>query len=667
MNARPDPRQFADADEIVAGIIADALLPPPPVDLCAWIEDNIVFDHNEPIPGPYRLDNAPFFRRILEVLSPEHAGREVTLKKSAQLGGTILGDGFLLGWLDLVPTTLMCVHPSLPQGKLWVNNKIKPHVRKSESLKSLLSFDNPKDAKATELLFERLDARGGVIVTGANSAASLSQHTVKAQLQDDLSKWEMNSGGDPEDQADSRSQAYEDAKIFKVGTPLIDGSCRIDRNFKLGTQEHYHVPCPHCGHMQPLDWQNMQANLDRAGDASGAFFTCTSGNGCVIEERDRSWCIDPVNGAQWVAHNPSAKRLSFYIWSAYAMLMSWGRIAERYFAAKGDPAKEQTFLNDVAGHTYKLAGEAPEWEEVQKRGDASDFMRQRIGAGYYFVYAGSDVQADRVEIGVWAFGPNLRRQPVDHIVVPGNIADAATRAALDKVMAEQTWPDAYGNARSIEHLFIDVGYERVQVLDWVKRYPATRITPIVGAQEDNAPTIGTQETRRPTRKGKRVKADRVVFRVGGSLLKGFLYSDLRKHDPLERGFVALGQGFDAAWYEQMCSERRQPTKNRRGFTVYRWVLMPGKRNEVLDCAVYAHAAAELLGWKRLTDAQWEAIAAERDQAPTPKQTDLFSVDQAETVRPIEPQAVPALPAEEQPPEPEPQTGDGWLGGTSNWL
>jgi phage terminase large subunit GpA-like protein len=618
---------YVDAEGLVADAIAAALRPAPPVDLCAWTERNIIFDANEPFPGPYDLNRFPFFRRPLEVLSPEHPAREVSFRKSAQIGGTILGDAFLLGWLDLCPSILMCVQPTLPQGRTWVNNKIKPHVRKSPGLQAILSFDNPRDGKATELLFERLDARGTVIVTGANSAASLSQHTVKAQLQDDLSKWQNNDAGDPETQADSRSRAFEDAKIFKVGTPMEEGNCRINRNFLAGTQEHYHVACRQCGHLQPLEWPNMQANIDAAladgkPAAAGAFFTCASGNGCVIEERDRAWMVDPANGAKWVAHNPEAERISFHLWAVYAPLTSWGRLAGDYASAKGDQAKERTFLNDGVGLPAKTTGEAPSYELLQSRGDASEFRRGIVAAGYYYLFAGVDIQLDRVEIGIWAFGPELRRQPIDHVVVPGFIGETETRKALNDVLARK-YPDSWGKPLAIEHTAVDVGFERQQVLDWIKTHPPSRVSPIVGSKNDNAPAMGLHQTREVAANGKRVKAERIVFEVGGGALKAFLYGDLRKGDPLARGFVALGQGFPLEWYEQLTAEVRREVEDRRHRKVWRWDRLSGRRNEVLDCAVYAHWAAEKLGWKRLTADRWQAIAAEMDGPRDPAQGDLL--------------------------------------------
>ncbi|WP_310498301.1 terminase gpA endonuclease subunit [Sandarakinorhabdus sp.] len=624
---------YADADALVADAIAAALRPPPPVDLVAWTSRNIIFGQNDPFPGPYDFDKFPFFRRLLAVCGPEDPARTITFRKSAQIGGTVVGDAFLLGLLDLSPALSMCVHPTLPQGRAWVNNKVKTKVRASVGLQAILSFDNPKDAKATELLFERIDARGGVIVTGANSAASLSQHTVKYQHQDDLSKWQNNDAGDPETQADSRSQAFEDAKVLKTGTPMEQGNCRVTSAFEAGSQEHYHVPCPHCGHVQALEWPNLQANIDAALAADtpatdGAFFTCASGNGCVIEEKHRSWMVDPANGAAWVAHNTAAPatRLSFHLWTVYAPLMSWSRVAEAYVTAKGDQAKDRAFLNDVCGIAVQTAGEAPDYNVLHERGSAAGIDRARVAPGYYYLFAGADVQANRVEIGIWAFGPDLRRHPVDHIVIAGSIAgaeEADVKAELDKLMA-RSWPDAWGKPVTLTALAIDVGYERQKVLDWVKRHPPSRVTPVVGSKNDHAAVIGAVQTKETLAGGKRRRAERIVYEVGAAQLKAFLYGDLRKTDPMTRAAVALVRGFSLDWYEQLTAEVRLEVEDKRHRKAWRWDVLKGRRNEVLDCAVYAHWLAELRGWKRITAEQWQTVAANMDGPGRDTQGALFS-------------------------------------------
>lgn len=127
--------------------------------------------------------------------------------------------------------------------------------------------------------------------SGANSAASLSMISTPRIVEEDLAKWENNSAGIPERQADSRASAFEWAKILKLSTPLYADTCRITRPYMAGTQERFHVPCPHCEHFQPLEWSNFQANINPE-NPYDAHFTCAA-CGAVIEHRDKIAIVPP--------------------------------------------------------------------------------------------------------------------------------------------------------------------------------------------------------------------------------------------------------------------------------------------------------------------------------------------------------------------------------------
>lgn len=114
---------LANPARVASEVIASVIAPPPPVDFHRWAIDNVKFGSESPIPGPYKTDLFPFFKRILEVLGPDHPAQEVVVKKSAQLGGTVLAQIFLGGSLDLDPCIFMYVHPTEPNAEKWAKTK----------------------------------------------------------------------------------------------------------------------------------------------------------------------------------------------------------------------------------------------------------------------------------------------------------------------------------------------------------------------------------------------------------------------------------------------------------------------------------------------------------------------------------------------------------------
>ncbi|WP_051645459.1 terminase gpA endonuclease subunit [Labrenzia sp. DG1229] len=394
----------ANPERLAYDAMADAWTPPPKVDYLKWAEDNIVLSEREsPYPGPYNRDLFGYFDEVLRAMSPDDPCRIVTLKKSAQLGGTVLANIFCCGSLEMVPGDFLYVHPTEGNAQRWSKQKLAPMLKNTASLRALFP-QKSRDGGDSVLYKERRDGRGAIQISGANSPASLSMVTMKNQVQDDLAKWETNSAGDPEAQADSRSQAHEFAKIAKISTPMVLPGCRISRNYEDGSQEQPYVPCPHCSHMQVLEWDNMLANLEEEHPERAHFFCTDPECGGVIEEHHRPAMLKQL---EWRAGNEKAKRQhrSFWIWSAYSVLQTFERIARSWLKAKGDPASEQTFMNDVVGLAYEAAGDAPPWEDLRDRAAVSEYSKGQIPAGAVFITLGIDVQGDRLEWQLVRLGP----------------------------------------------------------------------------------------------------------------------------------------------------------------------------------------------------------------------------------------------------------------------
>ncbi|MFC3674671.1 phage terminase large subunit family protein [Ferrovibrio xuzhouensis] len=610
-----DPKFLANPYAIGWGVIAHVAEPPPPVNYLEWAKRKVAFGKESPRPGPYNPDDFPFFNRILEVLGPEHAARVVVLKKSAQLGGTVLAQIFVGASLDLDPSPILYVHPTESNAVRWVKQKWRAMLRQIPSLQRLFPSNTSRDGGNSILYQERTDSLGSLTVSGANSDASLSMISMYRQVQDDLSKWELNKAGDPESQADSRSMAFSWAKIFKIGTALLKDNCRISKNYARSTREQFHVPCPHCDHYQPLTVENFLANLDptRPGDPHFACVEC----GAAIEERDRDAIL---RRGRWVAENPDAAIIGFYLWSAYSKLVTWRDIAEKWLAAKGDPEAERVVYNDWFGLAYEGASDAPDWEKLRDRAEASGLRRGYIPAGFPLFTIGVDCQADRVEWHAIVYGRNVRRCIVDYGVIDGHISELETRAALNALL-KRDWPDAFGNRRQANGLGIDGNAWTQDVFDWVKVHPQSRVIMVRGAQSDAAPPLALVKYERK-KDGKVLKFSRRFFNVGVSQLKSALYICLKKPDPLERGAILIPAGFDDDYFEQLCSERRAEVKKRGGAREFRWILPPGKRNEGLDTAMYSEAMAIRLGWRKNTDADWDRLEATVDVPKPGAQGDL---------------------------------------------
>ena len=515
-------------------------------------------------------------------------------------------------------------------------------IRSTPALSRIFESRSSKEGGTSFMLQERKDGLGMLIVSGANSASSLSMISARRQVQDDLSKWTNLPEGDPEGLADDRSKAFAWGKIFKLSTPHLADDCRITEAFKRGSQEHLHIACPHCSHQHPLDWNEFRARVEE--NPENAFFVCPECGG-VIEEKHRA---DIVARGEWVAHNPNPAPgwVSFHLWAAYAGLESWNTLAQLWHAAKGDPADEQRVTNTTGGEPYELAGEAPAWEDLKKRAEDGKRLRGIVPIGALLLTLTLDVQDDYIDGAVIGWGRDLRRWVVDQVRIEGHVSTPEARAELN-LLIDRAWPTEVGSRRRVDLAGIDANAWTDEVFDWAKNFPKSRVVMVRGVGGDAAPTLALVRKER-RRDGKTVKYQGRFFNVGVNGLKAGLYKFLRVEDPDQRGHVSFPAGLEEDYFAQLTAEKRTPVVDRKGFTVYQWIKPRSVRNEQLDVMTYAEALAGRLGWRTLTPAQWSALEAEREIAgahPASGQLDLLAAPPAAApvVAPANsvPQAAPA--------------------------
>lgn len=659
-------------------VLAEICEPPPTVDYLDWAKRNIVFseritDH----PGPYNEDLVPFFSEILRALSPEDPCNIVSLAKSAQIGGTICANIFTLGSLDMAPGDFLYVHPTEENAARWSKTKLMPLVREMPAVAKLFS-QNSRDASNSVLYKERIDGRGAIQAAGANSPAGLSMISPRKQVQDDLAKWQMNEAGDPEVQADSRSKAFFNSKVFKISTPMVEPGCKITANYREGTQESYHVPCPHCGELQELRWENMRDHIDPE-HPENAHFVCI-GCGSEIHEHHREWMVRPENGAKWVAKYPERARRhrSFRIWMAYSPFERWENLAREWISVQsGGPEKrengsgaEQTFFNDWLGLAFEADNKAVDWEILRDRAAvAENTSRGIVPAGVLALVWGIDVQGDRVECLLVGYGRNRLRAVVERVVIDnragshlpgyrvhsGHISEPEVRAALDTLIARE-WTDEAGRKRTVDMTAIDGNAYTDDVWNWVRKHPRSKVIMVRGGNNENAPPIA--QAREYDNKGrpKKQKWSSRFYTFAASSFKLRLYRDFKKDDPQRAGFIRFARGFEDDLFQQATSESRVAEKTRSGHTRYVWTLPKGQRNEVLDMLNQSLAGAYRLGIPYWTEEQWDAIEDRLGKLEPPRQGDLEDhINQVQPQLPVasEPTAAPA--AEARPVHPAKKT------------
>lgn len=677
---------LASAEQVVAQAIAAVMLPPPPPDITRWCEENIVFDARAPFPGRFDISRFPFLREIHEVLSPEHPAREVTIRGSAQWGKTIsLLNPTLAAWHEYGPVDSLVVHPTANTAKEWMRTKWMPMRRQAPSLRRIFGTGQ---GEQTDTLSDQETVRrdGSLKVVSAGAPDDLAGTTRRLVLMDDVAKFEMTPKGDPEQLATSRAAAFEDAKIARISTPQIDGTCRITRAYERGDRRLYMVPCPHCGHEQALTWENLKQSI-RPERLQDAHFTCVE-NGCVIEHKHKEWM---VSRGRWVVTNPSGDHPSFHLWRAYVPQRDWASIAVDYARVMGwtagetledapegeesaaEEETEQTFWNDVLGLPFRMATKGPDWEALRARAESPPketlrpLERGTLPSTAFLLTAGVDCQEDRTEVQLVAFGPNFTRWVIDYIVIPFHIRSDECRTALDSLL-NASFRTQLGRKVKIDALGIDGGAYTDDVWEWAERHSPKRVIVTKGATSQTAPPMKRMAfDKRSDRKARRRQRQGWIIGVSG--LKGEFYARLSVLDPEQRGHCRFAAGLGDEYYRQITAEVRVVKRSPSGTMVSRWVLAePGRRNEALDTMLIAEAGARLLAWHYMSPEQWSELAAERAGPANDAQGELFGTTPV-APREAAPRPAPATetrdtkPARAKAAEPAPKG----KGRSINWL
>ena len=79
-----------------------------------------------------------------------------------------------------------------------------------------------------------------------------------------------------------------------------------------------------------------------------------------------------------------------------------GQISRMWGAAQSTDEAKRSFKNSVLGETWIETGEAPDWQRLYERREA--WQIGTVPSGGLFLTAGADVQKDRIEVDVWAWG-----------------------------------------------------------------------------------------------------------------------------------------------------------------------------------------------------------------------------------------------------------------------
>lgn len=598
---------------LIAGIMAAIMAPPADISPAEWMEQNFILPDGPYEGQRYSFDDTPYLRPIADALRISDPATEIAVRKSAQTGVTTLG----LGWISFVvaeaPTQMLVVQPTGDARKNFIEEKLDPALQASKATRNKVATIKSRSNAGSTAKRKRFPG-GWLALASASSASDLRMRTVRYSFCDEVTQWPLNldQQGDPLSMVDARHLAYHatgDYKSLRIGTPGIEGICRIDAEYQRGTQENWQVPCPDCGAYQKLTFANLRYSETWPHKAE---YQCAECGVLIPHHKKRGM----VAAGRMVADNPAANRRSFHIDALISNVTTWDKMVEAYLEAGQNQELLKAFYNLWLGLPFEVQGEAPDAELLHKRSLISDYQIGELPYGVLFLTAGVDVQKDRLEVEIDGWGVLMKRWKIGHFVLPGDPNLMDVWFALDE-LRKRKFTDARGITVSIGMMAIDSRY----CSQAVYRYCVGKgnVIAVKGAKEDAAdhPILGTPRDAVVKKSATSPKSHRVRwYPVGTWQCKMQLYSALHLEGPDEQGeyppgYVFFPQGLDQAYFEQLTAEVMQLEPQKYGPAKARWQRLPGRAAEVLDGSVYSYAAAAQLGMQSWSPAQWQQLARDR--------------------------------------------------------
>ncbi len=453
------------------------LRPPPQLTVTAWAEQHrVLSSRGSAEPGPWRTARAPYLGAIMDALSAPHPARRVVFMKGAQTGGSEAGNNWLGYIVHHVPAPILAVQPTVELAKRFSRQRIDPLLEETPALRDRVAPARARDSGNTMLSKE---FPGGILVlTGANSAVGLRSMPARFLFLDEVDAYpgDVEGEGDPIALAEARGRTFGwRRKVFLVSTPTIAGRSRIEREYLASDRQRYFVPCPHCGAMQ---WLRFEQLLWQKGEPGSVRYHCEACDAAIAEHHKTAMLAAGEWRATATAEDPHT--LGFHISALYSPVgwLSWEQIARDWEAAQGKPEDIKTFRNTVLGETWQEQGEAPDWERLVERRE--DFSLGMVPPGALVLTAGVDVQDDRIECDVWGWAEGTTSWLIDHLVIPGSPREAEPWDALAGILARD-WRRTGGGTVRVAKACVDTGgRDTAAVYGQLRRLRDPRIAPTKG-------------------------------------------------------------------------------------------------------------------------------------------------------------------------------------------
>ena len=537
--------------------------------------------------------------------------REIWCAKSSQLGWT---QGFVLNCIGkqihLDPCPMLVLTAKDGDARGFSRKKLEPAVKASRPLLERV----PVGGKVAGSSWDYKSFPGGWLqIAGANSPGNVKSTDYKrvfVEEPDDTSR-NVHGQGDAIALGRERYKAFADGKLIVGGTPTVRGLSRIWAGLERTDQRRMYVACPHCGHEQPLRWEQVRWDQDAlihhpiygTHRPETARYECEAC--CTPEQPEGRWSDAQKNDAVleaskrpdhgWRATAAFSGAAGFLLNELYSTFSEsrFEVLVRKFLEAEhaldnGDDTLMRAFVNNQLGEPWEIKSNAPELDALVERGEDYALWtaptEALVATCFVDVQRGGEQSGEaRLEYLIVAWGRGLESWRVARGHALGNPLEEATWDELDRQLAEPI-RSAGGGTLPITLMGVDSGDGMTQeaVLRYCRRAQrqGRDVIPTKGSSVPGKPIFSTPRALDHLHNDRASKYGLKLYLVGTDTAKDALVSRLkltgrgpgRMHWP-----AAIGTDY----LQQITAEVKVPGRNGKE----KWEVLAGRRNEMTDCEV----------------------------------------------------------------------------------
>lgn len=569
-----------------------------------------------PRKGMYDPYYTPFWIEPIDNMSVGSPIERSITMKSVQSGSTTGMENGINYYISEEPADQLYLSGTEKLLTRWVETKLDPSIDSFGNRGHIKTIsDSVNYKKSGDTVLRKSYFGCSLDMVSARSGSDLRQMTKQVLWLDEVDsapKTLASGEGNFLEVVNGRIASFGSrAKTYVTSTPTLADSL-IYSEFLKGDRRYFMVPCPVCGVFQRLEFGDdyseygLKGEIDDENRVLDCYYLCRE-CGSHIKEHNKTMMLSE---GYW---EPTANGESSYIrsysinalYSPIGMGFDWSALYKKWLSSKENIQDLISFTNLYIGEPYFNTEDKINADDLI--GIESGYKQRDIPDGVLFLTAGIDVQKGssvdkknppRIEMEIVGHGRRYKTWGIEYKVFYGSTDDEFSGAwdKLYKFCVETclSYKNSNGVRFGVVLSLVDSGEGKNSgtVYNFCKRL------------KNFFPSKGFRELK--AKKGEKYEfdmpgaIDKIRYRVSGVgsdtrlieiatvYYKDLLYDRLKKErvtgDIQNPGFCDFPSDYTAEFFKQLTSEVKADDGSYSN---------QGRRNESLDCRVYALCAADV--------------------------------------------------------------------------